>query len=43
MNCSSIFHVAEDMDVLAGGVPAVVRQSPEDLFLLVIKLPSHIA
>ena len=26
MNCSSIHHVVEDMDILAGGVPAVVRQ-----------------
>ena len=26
MNSPSIYHVAEDMDVLTGGVPAVVRQ-----------------
>ena len=26
MSCPSIIHVAEDMDVLAGGVPSVVRQ-----------------
>ena len=43
MNCSSIFHVAEDMDVLAGGFLLLSDSSPEDLFLLVIKLLSHIA